>query len=237
MAWVNMADADRAALQKLIKMCLGAPPLQLTKMRLTRNKNESANHAISAWLPKMSNFQGRLCSVINSMNYGGGVSMQRKLESVQCPIARGRRVICKTNAKWGRVSESISSTTIGEATCSVCKVWECEIMLLWRETNVKLTSNEMPARHDSSPDNLKKPWQSRPQQMHQQWSLCRKGDKKHGEHAYSLRSRQLDDYNYLDKQWLTGQREKMGVCKCICLCETILVKLGLQYTQQYYRTL
>ena len=53
-----MTVADKVALQKLIEMCLGAPALQLTKMRLTTNKNESANHAISASLPKHFNFSG-----------------------------------------------------------------------------------------------------------------------------------------------------------------------------------
>ena len=47
-----MTDADRAALQRLIEMRFGAPALQLTKMRLTTNKNEAANRVISASLPK-----------------------------------------------------------------------------------------------------------------------------------------------------------------------------------------
>ena len=46
---VNMTDA---ALQKLIEIRLGATALQLIQMRLTTNKNEAANRAISASLPK-----------------------------------------------------------------------------------------------------------------------------------------------------------------------------------------
>ena len=93
---VNMTDADKAALQRLFEMRLGAPAFQLTKMRLTTNKNEAANRAISASLQKKKKLkfslnaqQGRLCSVMDRMNYGAGVPLLRKLESVQCPITIG----------------------------------------------------------------------------------------------------------------------------------------------------
>ena len=88
-----MTDANRAALQRLIEMRVGAPALQLTKMRLTTNKNEAANLAISASPLKNVKFsrkaRGRLCSEIDRMNYGAGVSLLRKLESVQYLITPG----------------------------------------------------------------------------------------------------------------------------------------------------
>ena len=38
------------------------------------------------------NAQGGVCSVIDRINYGAGISMLRKLEMVKCPITKGGRV-------------------------------------------------------------------------------------------------------------------------------------------------
>ena len=96
---VNMTDAYRTALQELIEMQLSTPVLQMTKMRLTTNKHEAANRAISASLSKKLKFfrntQGRLCSVIDCMNYGAGVSLLPKLE---CSVSYHKRV-CVASGK------------------------------------------------------------------------------------------------------------------------------------------
>ena len=93
---VNMTDGDRSTLQGLIEMRLGHVALHLTRRRLTTNPNESANRAFSASLPKNVKFSrnalGRVCSVIDRLNYGAGESMLRKLENVQCPITKGGKV-------------------------------------------------------------------------------------------------------------------------------------------------
>ena len=93
---LNMTDADRLTLQGLIEMRLGNAALQMTRHRLTTDKNESINRSFSASLPKNVNFsrnaQGRVCSVIDRINYGAGISMLRKLENVNCPITKGGRV-------------------------------------------------------------------------------------------------------------------------------------------------
>lgn len=77
-------------------MRLGNAALQMTRRRLTTNPNESANRAFSASVPKNVKFSrnalGRVCSVIDRLNYGAGDSMLRKLENVQCPITKGGRV-------------------------------------------------------------------------------------------------------------------------------------------------
>ena len=38
-----------------------------------------------------------MCSVIDRINYGAGISMLRKLENVQCPIIKGGRVARAVN--------------------------------------------------------------------------------------------------------------------------------------------
>ena len=90
---LNMTDDDRLTLQGLIEMRLGNAALQMTQQRLTTDKNESINISFSASLPKNANFsrnaQGRVCSVIDRINYGAGHSMLRKLENIQCPIKKG----------------------------------------------------------------------------------------------------------------------------------------------------
>ena len=88
-----MTDAYRTALQQLIEMRLGAP----AKMRLTTNRNEAANRAISASLPKKlfsRNKQGNLCMVIDRMNYSSktGVFSVLSQEGV-------RRTSSKTDTK------------------------------------------------------------------------------------------------------------------------------------------
>ena len=79
-AWLNMTDADRLTLrQGLIEMRLGNAALQMTRHRITTDKNESINRPLSASLPKNVNFsrnaQGRVCSVIDRINYGAGISV------------------------------------------------------------------------------------------------------------------------------------------------------------------
>ena len=77
-------------------MRLGNSALQMTRHRLTTDKNESINQSFSASLPKnvkfSKNAHGRVCSVIDHVNYGAGNSMLRKLENVRCPITRGGQV-------------------------------------------------------------------------------------------------------------------------------------------------
>ena len=93
---LNMADEDRATLKGLIEMRLGNSALQMTRHRLTTDKNESINRSFSASLPKNVKFSrnahGRVSSVIDRINYGVGNSMLRKLENVHCPITRGGQV-------------------------------------------------------------------------------------------------------------------------------------------------
>ena len=77
-------------------MRLGNSALQMTRHRLTTDKNESINRSFSASLPKNVKFSrnahGRVSSVIDRINYGAGNSMLRKLENVHCPITRGGQV-------------------------------------------------------------------------------------------------------------------------------------------------
>ena len=93
---LNMTDADRLTLQGLTEMRLGNAALQMTRHRLTTDKNESINRSFSASLPKNVNFsrnaQGRVCSVTDRINYVAGISMLRKLGNVQCPTTKGGRV-------------------------------------------------------------------------------------------------------------------------------------------------
>ena len=88
-----MTDGDRSTLQGLIEMHLGNIALQMTRRRLTTNPNESANRAFSASLPKNIKFSrnalGRVCSVIDRLNYGAGESMLWKLEN---PITKGGKM-------------------------------------------------------------------------------------------------------------------------------------------------
>ena len=91
-----MTDEDRATLEGLIEMRLGNSALQMTRHRLTTDKNESINRSFSASLPNNVKFSrnahGRVSSVIDRINYGAGNSMLRKLENVYCPITRGEQV-------------------------------------------------------------------------------------------------------------------------------------------------
>ena len=93
---LNMTDDDRATLQGLIEMRLGNSALQMTRHILTTDKNDSINRSFIASLPKnvksSRNAHGRVCSVIDRVNYGAGNSMLRKLENVRCPITRGGQV-------------------------------------------------------------------------------------------------------------------------------------------------
>ena len=77
-------------------MQLGNSALQMTRHRLTTDKNESINRSLSASLPKNVKFSrnahGRVSSVIDRINYGAGNSMLCKLENVHCPITRGGQV-------------------------------------------------------------------------------------------------------------------------------------------------
>ena len=71
-----MTDEDRATLEGLIEMRLGNSALQMTRHRLTTDKNESINRSFSASLPKNVKFSrnahGRVSSVIDRINYGAG---------------------------------------------------------------------------------------------------------------------------------------------------------------------
>ena len=71
-----MTDEDRATLKGLIEMRLGNSALQMTRHRLTTDKNESINRSFSASLPKNVKFSrnahGRVSSVIDRINYGAG---------------------------------------------------------------------------------------------------------------------------------------------------------------------
>ena len=95
---VNMTYAYRTALQQLIEMRLGAPAFQLTKMRLTTNKNGAANWATSPSLPKKLKFyrNTHLCIVIDRMNYGAGVLLLPKLE---CSVSYHKRLCVAQAAK------------------------------------------------------------------------------------------------------------------------------------------
>ena len=77
-------------------MRLGNSTLQMTRHRLTTDKNESINRSLGASLPKNVKFSrnahGRVSSVIDRINYGAGNSMLRKLENVHYPITRGGQV-------------------------------------------------------------------------------------------------------------------------------------------------
>ena len=102
-----MTDEDRATLKGLIEMRLGNSALQMTRHRLTTDKNESINRSFSASLPKNVKFSrnahGRVSSVIDRINYGAGNSMLRKLENVHCPITRGGQVAelsSKSSMRW-----------------------------------------------------------------------------------------------------------------------------------------
>ena len=53
---LNMTDEDRATLEGLIEMRLGNSALQMTRHRLTTDKNESINRSFSASLPKNVKF-------------------------------------------------------------------------------------------------------------------------------------------------------------------------------------
>ena len=53
---LNMTDEDRATLKGLIEMRLGNSALQMTRHRLTTDKNESINRSFSASLPKNVKF-------------------------------------------------------------------------------------------------------------------------------------------------------------------------------------
>ena len=77
-------------------MRLGNSALQMTRHRLTTDKNESINRSFSVSLPKNVKFSRNahrgVCSVIDRVNYGAENSMLCKLENVRCPITRGGQV-------------------------------------------------------------------------------------------------------------------------------------------------
>ena len=87
---LNMTDADRVTLRKLIEMRLGIQALAITKLCLNTNRNEALNRSLSSTLPKNVNFSrnvtGRACAAIDRLNYGAGTSTLRKLELNNAPI-------------------------------------------------------------------------------------------------------------------------------------------------------
>ena len=208
---VNMTDADRAALQQLIEMRLGAAALQLTKMRLTTNKNEAANRAISASLPKNVKFsrnaQGRLCSVIDRMNYGAGVSLLRKLESVHCPITPGGRVAqaakqIQNEGEYQRAYRRRPSVKLHARYAKFRRVSNYfaakrnrRQVNIYKKCQLDVTAARTKGKRQASKNvTAVKPVLKRRRRQ-------RQTQQTHGEHTYSLRSlRQLDDHNYSDKE-------------------------------------
>ena len=102
-----MTDEDRATLKGLIEMRLGNSALQMTRHRLTTDKNESINRSFSASLPKNVKFSrnahGRVSSVIDRINYGVGNSMLRKLENVHFllrEVDRSLQLSSKSSMRW-----------------------------------------------------------------------------------------------------------------------------------------
>lgn len=93
---LNMTDADRVTLRKLIEMRLGIQALAITKLCLNTNRNEALNRSLSSTLPKNVNFSrnvtGRACAAIDRLNYGAGTSILRKLELNNAPISKGGSV-------------------------------------------------------------------------------------------------------------------------------------------------
>ena len=93
---LNMTDADRSTLRRLINVRLGVDALRLTRFNLNTNKNESVNRALSVSLPKnvtySRNAVARANSTVHRLNLGAGNSLLRKLETVGSPITKGRYV-------------------------------------------------------------------------------------------------------------------------------------------------
>ena len=56
---LNMTDEDRATRQGLKEMRLGNSAIQVTRHRLTTDKNESINRSFSASLSKNVKFSGK----------------------------------------------------------------------------------------------------------------------------------------------------------------------------------
>lgn len=89
----NLTEADRQEIRDLMKFYLGGAALNLLKMNTNTNKNEAANRAISASLPKnvkyCRNAKARALSAICRLNKGAGNSLLDSLEVVGSAIARG----------------------------------------------------------------------------------------------------------------------------------------------------
>ena len=124
-----MTVGDRLTPQGWIEMRLRNAALQMTQHRLTTDKNESINRSFSASLPKNVNFsrnaQGRVCSVIDRINYGAGNSMLRKLENVKCPITKGGSGSQTHSARRG-LPASIFQTAISATAQTAYKIKENE---------------------------------------------------------------------------------------------------------------
>jgi len=179
-------------------------------MKMYANKNEAAYRAISASLPKNVKFsrnaQQRLCSVIDRMNYGAGVSLLRKLESVQCPITPGGRVAqaakqmqnegeyqrayrrqpsVKRHARYAKFRRMSNYFAMKRNRRQVDIYKKCQLDVTAAQTKGK--------RQASRNVTAVKPVVTRRRQ--------RRTQQTHGEHTYSLRSlKQLDDHNYSDKE-------------------------------------
>jgi hypothetical protein len=93
---INMTENDEIMLRSLINVRLGKKALESTRLNTNTNKNEAANRALSASLPKNVNFarnaRARANSAVHRLNHGAGCSTILKLEAVGCPVSKGGRV-------------------------------------------------------------------------------------------------------------------------------------------------
>ena len=187
-----------------------APALQLIQMRLTTNINEAANRAISATLPKNVKFSRnaheRLCSVIDRMNCGAGISLLRKLESVQCPVTRGWRVAhaakqIQNKGEYQRAYYSREPSVKLHARYAkfrrVSNYFAAKRnrrqMDIYKKCHLDMTAARTKGKRQASQHlaAVKPVLKTRRQRRTQQT---------HGEHTYSLRSlRHSNNHNYSDK--------------------------------------